>query len=182
MTQPTHSMKPSEEADAHQLKLARREGDAYQESLNYMVQEVADSGAVQRDGDYLIGYAQEKAEGMYAPREEGTLEWTAPTDENCHIEVSVSDASDGRFLPQLTIHATLTGQGETVGPFEVPFLWHPGLYHYGKNIRVPGDGEYDLTVRVEAPTFMRHDKQNGQRYARGAEVTFRKIQVKTGQG
>ncbi|GGO31757.1 iron transporter [Deinococcus humi] len=182
MTTPDHKMTPSEEADANQLKLARREGDAYQEALKYMANDVADSGQLQRSGDYIIGYAQEKAEGMYELRGEGQLEWMEPTDENCHLEISVSDASDGRFLPYIKVYATLTGQGETVGPFEVPFLWHPGLYHYGKNIRVPGDGEYDLRVRIEAPTFMRHDKQNGERYAAGAEVTFKNIPVKTGQG
>lgn len=181
MTKPDHSMQPSGEADAQQLTFARREGDAYQQALEYMAHEVADSGELQRAGDYIVAYAQEKAEGMYALRGEGQLEWQPPTDENCHLEISVSDASDGRFVPYLKIHATLSGQGQTVGPFEVPFLWHPGLYHYGKNIRVPGDGEYDLKISIEPPSFMRHDKQNGQRYASTVEVTFDRVTLKTGQ-
>ncbi|AWN23363.1 hypothetical protein DKM44_09085 [Deinococcus irradiatisoli] len=181
MTKPDHSMKPSDEVDAHQLSVARREGEAYQQALLYMANEVADSGKMQRAGDYIVAYAQEKAEGMYVLRGEGRLEWQAPQDENCHLEISVSDASDGRFVPYLKIQATLSGQGQDIGPFEVPFLWHPGLYHYGKNIQVPGDGEYDLKISIEPPTFMRHDKTNGQRYAEKVEVKFDRIPIKSGQ-
>ena len=181
MTKPDHSMKPSEEANAQQLKIARQEGAAYQEALNFMAEQVADSGAIQRSGDYIVAYAQEKAEGMYELRGENELEWVKPVSENCHLEVSVSDGSDGRFIPYLKVHATLTKQsGERVGPFEVPFLWHPGLYHYGKNIQVPGDGQYELHLRIEPPTFMRHDKVNGERYAKTEEVSF-SIDIKTGR-
>lgn len=183
MTKPDHSERPSDEADARQLQLASQEGQAYQQSLQYMATQVADSGATLRAGDYIVGYAQEKAEGMYAPRGEGELEWVEPEEgQNCHLEISVSDGADGRFVPYLTIHATLTKQGgEQVGPFEVPFLWHPGLYHYGKNIQVPGDGQYDLHVRIEPPPFMRHDRTNGNRYASTVEVDFRDIPLRTGR-
>lgn len=183
MTQPDHSMRPSDEADARQLDLARQEGAAYQASLQYMTTQVADSGASQRAGEYIVGYAQEKAEGMYMPRGEGQLEWMEPAEgENCHLEISVSDAADGRFVPYLTVHATLTkDSGERVGPFEVPFVWHPGLHHYGTNIQVPGDGSYDLYVRIEPPPFMRHDQENGHRYARTVEVDFGGIPLKTGR-
>ena len=115
MTAPTHSMKPSGEADAHQLEVARREGEAYQEALNYMAHQVADSGKLQRAGDYIVAYAQEKAEGMYVLKSEGQLEWQKPDGENCHLEISVSDSSDGRFVPYLKIQATLSGQGADGG-------------------------------------------------------------------
>jgi len=178
-----HSMQPSEEADARQLDLARKEGQAYHQSLDYMARQVAHTGATQVAGDYIVGFAQEKAEGLYHLRGEGQLEWVGPGDANCHLEISVSDASDQRFLPFLTIHATLTAQdGQRIGPFEMPFLWHPGLYHYGKNLRVPGDGKYDLHMKIDPPTFARHDKQNGRRYARTVEVHFKGIDIKTGQG
>ena len=172
----------SDEADQNQLEMAKAEGDAYQKSLEYMVNDVADTGGKQRAGDYLVGFAQERAEGMYELRGEGQLEWVPAGDENCHLEVSVSDAADGRFVPYLKIHATLTPEsGETVGPTDIPFLWHPGLYHYGKNLKVPGDGRYTLQLRIEPPTFMRHDKVNGQRYAETVEVTFEGVEVKTGK-
>jgi hypothetical protein len=173
---------PSDEADKKQLEMAHQEGEAYHRSLLYMAQEVADSGGQQRARDYIVAYAQERAEGMYMLRSEGKLEWVEPSDENCHLEISVSDAGDQRFIPYLRIEATLAAQdGERIGPFEVPFLWHPGLYHYGRNIKVPRDGRYTLHVRIEPPTFMRHDKTNGRRYAETVEVEFRDIPIKTGR-
>ena len=78
--------------------------------------------------------------------------------------------------------ATLTSEdGEQVGPFEVPFLWHPGLYHYGRNVEVPGDGSYTLDIRIEPPKFMRHDETNGNRYGSPVEVTFEDVDIETGQ-
>lgn len=174
--------RPSDEADAAQLKMARKEGEDYRHSLDYMANDVADSGAQKRAGDYVVAYAQERAEGMYRLRGEGELEWMEPTDENCHLEISVSDAGDGRFIPYLDIEATLTAaDGKTIGPFNVPFLWHPGLYHYGRNIRVPGDGRYALDIHIAPPEFMRHDKVNGQRYARAVDVNFANVPITTGR-
>ena len=99
---------PSEEAESPQIRMARDEGKAYQASLAYMVNKVAvGGGATQRSGDYIVAYAEEKAEGLYSLRD-ARLEWREPRAENAHLEVSVSDASDGRFIPYLKIQATLT--------------------------------------------------------------------------
>lgn len=174
--------KPSDEADRHQIAMAKKEGAAYHASLKYMAEEVADSGGMKHAGDYIVAYAQERAEGMYMLKGEGKLDWDAPTDENCHLEISVSDAGDQRFIPYLEITATLTPEnGKAVGPFEVPFVWHPGLYHYGTNIKVPGDGDYRLDIKIKPPTLMRHDEVNGKRYAKTVDVTFDKVPIKTGQ-
>jgi uncharacterized protein involved in high-affinity Fe2+ transport len=174
--------RPSEEADKHQLELAKKEGGAYHASLKYMAEEVADSGGMQRAGDYIVAYAQESAEGLYAKSDNGGLEWQEPKDENCHLEISVSDAGDQRFIPYLDITAKLTPQdGDAIGPFTVPFLWHPGLYHYGCNIKVPGDGRYRLDIHIDAPNFHRHDETNGRRYAEPVNVVFEEIEIKTGQ-
>lgn len=183
MTDSKPPRKPSDEADKKQLEMAKAEGEAYQKSLKYMVEEVADTGATKEAGDYLIGIAQERAEGMYHLEGEGKLEWKeAEKEMNCHLEVSVSDRADHRFIPQLDIEATMTKEsGETVGPFEIPFLWHPGLYHYGKDLKVPGDGRYDIKIKIAPPTFMRHDKTNGKRYAETVEVTFKNVEVTTGR-
>ena len=95
----------------------------------------------------------------------------------------MTDAADGRFVPELTARATLSSNDgdEDVGPFEGPFIWHPGLHHYGKNVEVPGDGEYDLTIEVDPPEFMHHDEENGDRYAESVEVTFEGVEVEKGQ-
>lgn len=178
-----HREVPSDEADKAQIKMAREEGAAYQRSLTYMAEKVADNGAKQQKGDYIVGIAQERAEGMYRPLGEGRLEWMEPSEgDNCHMEISVGDIGDGRFIPQLTVRATVIPEsGEAVGPFEVPFLWHPGLYHYGKDIKVPGDGIYTIRVEIDPPTFMRHDKVNGNRYADKVVVEFPGFKISTGR-
>lgn len=179
--QPTKEV--SEEMDERQQELADEEGDAYQASLRHMVEDVAHTGAITDAGDVQVAIAQEEAEGMYAPAGDGDLEWVEPDDdENCHLEVSVSDAADGRFVPGLDVTATLESEdGERVGPVDLPLLWHPGLYHYGANLSVPGDGSYDVRVQVDPPTFERHDEANGDRYAEPVDVTFEDVDVKTGQ-
>jgi hypothetical protein len=173
--------RPSDEADANQLKLAKAEGEKYASSLRYMVEEVADAGGRKRAGDYIVAFAQEKAEGMYH-LVRGKLKWVKPKAENCHIEVAVLDATDKRFIPGLSVHAELfSREGRRVASFDVPFVWHPGLYHYGRNVKVPGSGRYDLLVKIKAPTFMRHDRRNGRRYAKPVEVAFKNIAIKSGK-
>ena len=123
---------PSDEVDQTQLDLAQKEGDAYRESLEYMIEEVAHTGGQQEAGDYLLGVAHEEAEGMYELQGEGEFEWREPDDENWNLEVL-------------------------------------------------GDGSYDVEVRVEPPTFGRHDETNGDRYGETVEVTFEDVEIETGQ-
>lgn len=183
MPQSVPPARPSDEADPTQLRLAQEEGKAYVKSLEHMVKEVAHTGRTKRCGDFVIGFAQEKAEGLYQLRD-GSLEWTEPKEgENCHFEVSVVDATDHRFVPNLDVTLTVIDPEEgELDTRKMPFLWHPGLYHYGCNWSLPGDGRYSLQVHVAAPTFPRHDKKNGCRYAEPAEVSFDDVQVKTGRG
>ena len=69
----------------------------------------------------------------------------------------------------------LADDEDEVGPVEVPYVWHPGLHHYGINLEVPGDGTYTIRVHVEPPTFHRHDETNGDRYAESVEVEFEDV-------
>jgi hypothetical protein len=173
-------MKVSEEAEAHQLELARAQGDAYLKALEEMATNVASDGGMKRAGDYVIAYAVEDAEGMYQ-MEDGELFWMEPEEANCHIEISVRDAADNRFIPGLTVYVRLTASdGLDVGRHQQEFLWHPWLYHYGRNWKVPGDGSYTLDVTIKAPHFGRHDPENGKRYAEDVEVTFENIMISTG--
>jgi hypothetical protein len=165
------------EADAKQLELAREQGASYRRALEYMANEVAHDGGMQEAGEYLIGYAVEEAEGMY-DWVDGELVWHDPQDENLHLEIAVCDASDGRFVPGVTVVATLVDPaGNEVGTHELPMLWHPMIYHYGRNWNVPSDGEYTLHVRIQPPTFMRHDETNGCRFKELVECTFEHVQV-----
>lgn len=176
----TPQMKPSDEANQEQLRLARQQGDAFQQAVDEMTRKEA-HGAEQRAGDYLVGYAVEKAEGLYH-LDAGQLRWQEPQKENAHLEIVVRDGADGRFIPGLTVYATLIdASGNEIGTHRQPFLWHPWLYHYGRNWVVPGDGEYTLRVKVEPPDFHRHDKTNGLRYAQTVEAEFKGVRIQTGQ-
>ncbi|MEJ2502598.1 MAG: iron transporter [Gemmatimonadota bacterium] len=154
-------------------------GRTYVKALQHMVHDVADGGGEARAGEYVIGYAHEEAEGMYR-RSDGALEWQEP-DGNIHLEISVRDQGDDRFVPGLDVTLTLLDDaGREVGAETMPFLWHPWLYHYGRNWTIPGDGRYTLRVRIEPPEFMRHDERNGERYAETVEVEFEGVELKTG--
>jgi hypothetical protein len=171
----------SSEADDTQLKLAREQGTAYRRALDHMVENVAHDGGLQPAGQYLVGYAIEEAEGMYM-WEDGKLVWHDPESENLHVEVAVCDASDGRFIPGLTVTATLVDpDGNEVGTYEHPMLWHPMILHYGRNWEVPADGTYSLKVRIDPPTFHRHDEINGRRFEEAVETTFKNVKVERGQ-
>lgn len=174
-------MEASDEAKKPQLDLARKQGDAFNNALMEMAQNEAHDGGTKRAGDYIVAYAVESAEGMYHLKD-GELEWQEPTNENVHVEVAVQDGADKRFIPGLTVHATLIDpDGNEVGTHQQPFLWHPWLYHYGRNWHVPQDGTYTLRVKIEAPDFGRHDKKNGKRFAEDVTVEFTNVAIKTGQ-
>ncbi len=172
-------MQPSKEATKEQLQIAREQGDVFNKALMNMKQETGQL-ATQHAGDYVIGATVEDAEGLYR-LENGELNWIPPTGMNAHVEVVVRDASDGRFIPGLTVTATLFGpNGDEVGTEQLPFLWHPMLYHYGLDWNVPGEGDYRVHVHVDPPTFMRHDYKNGRRYAKPADVDL-KLHIKPGK-
>lgn len=176
-------VRPSDEADTEALDLAQSQGDAYRRALDHMAREEAHVGGMKPAGDYVVAFAQEAAEGMWHV-EGGELRWRNPADEeNAHFEVAVMDGGDQRFVPGLRVTLTVRRaiNDEEVGTHEPPFIWHPWLHHYGRNWTVPGDGKYHLLVRIEPPTFHRHDPINGRRYAEVVEVEFRDVEVKTGR-
>lgn len=185
MTKDTTPLRPpmrkSDEAEPKGLALARAEGQAFKATVDHMIADVADAGAITRAGEYLVGYAVEKAEGMYEMRD-GELQWQEPGKGNAHIEVVVCDGADGRFVPCLDVRVTVVDEaGKELGTHAQPLLWHPYLYHYGRNWTLPGDGTYTLKVHVEPPDFPRHDRENGNRYTKPVDVTFDGVRIETGQ-
>jgi hypothetical protein len=174
-------MHVSEEADQNQLELAQAQGEAYLKALEHMAYKEAHAGGEKRVGDYVIAYAVEYAEGMYC-REGDRLIWMEPDGKNAHIEISVRDAADNRFIPGLIVTVAVKDRGgNLIGNHQQPFIWHPWLYHYGLNWKLPGTGEYSLHVYMKAPDFMRHDKMNGKRYLEDASVVFEYVQIEIGQ-
>ena len=174
-------MQKSDEAKPEQLDLARKQGESYVNALQTMSNQVADTGGEKKAGNYIVGYAIENAEGMYK-FSNGELKWQEPGDKNCHIEISVRDGGDNRFIPGLKVTVSVEDKdGKEIGRYRQEFLWHPWLYHYGRNWKLPGDGKYRLQVHIEAPRFMRHDKKNGLRYVENVDVAFDNVEIKTGQ-
>jgi hypothetical protein len=47
---------------------------------------------------------------------------------------------------------------------------------------LPEGGTYDLHVEIDAPTFVRRDEQNGDRFGEDVSVTFEDGDVETGRG
>ena len=172
-------MRASNEATEAQLAVARQQGHAYTNALRAMAAE--DGALSQRAGDYLVSFVNERAEGMYE-LVGGQLVWREAADEaNVHLEVAVADAADGRFVPGLSVEIDIEQDGRRVVSSGLPFLWHPFLYHYGGNASVPGPGPYDVTVRIGAAGFMRHDPVNGKRYAEPVEVRFDQVTLANGR-
>lgn len=171
-------MKASGESTEDQLKLATKQGEAYAEAMKGMDKE---SGAhIARAVEHEVALVVEEAEGMWHMHN-GELTWQEPEGENAHIEAAVRDAADGRFIPGLTVTVTVVDPlGKNLGSHEQPFLWHPWLYHYGRSWQVPGEGDYTVHVKIDPPTFMRHDHENGKRFTSPVEVEFTR-HIKPGQ-
>lgn len=165
------------EATRKQLDLAVAQGEAYGRALEHMAHDVADAGGQQRAGEYLVGYAVEEAEGLYR-LEDGDLVWHNPGAENAHLEITVRDAADGRFIPGLDVRAALiTPGGRELGPWPQDLVWHPMIYHYARNWELPEDGDYTLRVHVDPPRFMRHDEVNGRRFVEPVDVEFTGVHI-----
>jgi hypothetical protein len=169
---------PSDEATADQLVLAKQQGDAYGQALDAMAQ-IA-TVQTMNAGDLVVSLVAEKAEGLYM-LQNGQLQWTEPGENNAHLEVAPRDAGDGRFVPGLNITLALRApDGTEVGEEDMPLVWHPWLFHYGKNWTVPADGTYHATVMIQPFSGDRHDRDNGQRYAEPVQAEF-DIEITTGQ-
>jgi hypothetical protein len=159
---------PSKDATAEQLAIAKAEGQAYGQALASVQESVTNQDVWV--ANYQVIVLAKKATGMWMPGANG-LEWTEPGDENAHIEVAVRDATDGRFIPGLSISVSVTApDGTDVGTNVTPFVWHPFFYHYGLNWVLPADGDYKIHVKIDAPEFGRHDQVNGQRYVDPVEL------------
>jgi hypothetical protein len=169
----------SSESSRPEIELAKAEGVAYGTALKYLTSMEASDSGEREIGDYVVGYAIEEAEGLYQMTQ-GKLQWMEPTAYNCHIEVVVRNASDGRFLPGLQVHAKLLDNtGTKLANLVLPFLWHPWIYHYGANCKVPGEGAYKLGIHIDVPDFPRHDRVNGMRFLDPVDLEF-DVKIKTG--
>lgn len=160
---------------------AKQQGDAYTQALAMMKQ--MDVHCETETAEYIITLACEKAEGMYQVQPEGDLQWQIPREhENAHLEIVVRDKEDHRFIPQLAIHISLvTNKGNEVVSKDLPFLWHPFLYHYGADVHIPEAGEYIAHVTIKQPEFGRHDEDKGRRYMETITIALPPVTIHTGR-
>ncbi|MGI4834947.1 MAG: iron transporter [Janthinobacterium lividum] len=176
---------PLSDAAAADTELAQAQGDAYHETLAALYED-ANSGAARPAGDYRVGYALDYALATWELDEvrsrfayEIDIEESAQY--NAHVEATVQEARTGRFVPGLQLTATLTNQGgHGLGTHELPFEWHPWVFHYGANWRVPRPGYYRLRLQAAAPAIRRYGRTVGQVFAQGFEVSFDSVRVVTG--
>lgn len=174
----------SEEMEQEQEK-AKLPGDAYDHTLKDMFKQ-ANDGKTGTAGDYFVAYALEYAEGWWLYKSD-KFRYTAENDmsgkTNAHVEVAVCDANTKRFIHDLDVTATLIDdKGTKVGTMNEPFMWHPWLYHYGENWRVPSAGRhYKLHVHFEPPAYHRYGKTYGKQFTQAGDIDFTNLVVKTGQ-
>jgi len=160
----------SEESTSEQIKIGKAQGDTVQKALDEMMK-IADQGSEVESGDYLIAYVIEDSEGLYTFEDEELL-WEEPEEENKHLEICIRDKFTKRFIPYLNVQITLTNkETEKITEKNLPFIWHPWLYHYGANIEIE-PGTYTLEIYAEAAEFSRHDEENGKIMTESIEAKF----------
>lgn len=174
---------PLSDAATWQTDLVQAQGDAYQQTLGVLYND-ANDGRAQPVAGYRVGYATDYALA-YWEFAGGKLKYAIDTEEstveNAHVEATVQEARTGRFVPELRVAATLTGpQGQALGTHELPFMWHPWLFQYGENWRVPRTGYYHLRLRADAPAFRRYGRVAGRTLAHGFDVAFDSVRIVTG--
>jgi hypothetical protein len=166
-----------DDALQRQLHHARAQGDAYGAALDQMLRLAAGAGDEQRTGDFWIGYAVESASGRHEWADDGFV-WREPGGGQVQLLITVRDIGDGRFVPGARVVVTVAdSEGQEVGSHEHPLVWHPMLYGYRRDWDLPADGVYAVHVRVEPPTFSRHDERNGTRFTTPAEVEFTNVRI-----
>lgn len=166
-------------------ELARAQGNSIERALSTMLTGVAVDGGERRVGDYLVAFAVEYAEGFWGPAH-GGLEYDYGAEEsaahNAHVEVAVRDAATGRLLPDLDVDAALSLEGERVGSKRQALMWHPWLYHYGENWRVPKSARaYRLDVSWSASRCVSRFSAEEAPSLRGASASFEGIHIEAGQ-
>ena len=168
--------------DEDKQKAARRQGEAFDAALDLMRKDV-DASASTEKGDYIISLLAEEAEGMYLPDGKNSVQWHVPDKQfNKHIEVTVQDRRDHRFIPGLEVEGRIQDKNsKELGEIHLPLLWHPFINHYGNNIGLPDDDDYLFAIVIKQPEFGRHDELNGKRFEGPVEVVLGPLHLQPGR-
>lgn len=168
----------------NQQRLAQKAGQAYSNTLQAMYKQ-ANDGKDTTKGDYFFACAVEYSEGYWYQKNNKMVykmdnELSAAN--NAHVEVVVRDKNTGRFMHDLPVTVTLyDASGKKLGTKMEMFMWHPWLYHYGENWRVPRPGSYKVHVHIDPPPYRRYGKISGKQFTSPEDLDFQNIMIKTGQ-
>ena len=151
--------------------LAREQGDAYGDALQRATQLAADSGE-RRTGDYWITYLLDSPRRIYTWAD-GKPRWQEPEGANLYVGIAVRDATDGRFIPAVSVAVSLIDEvGKVVGAGEQSLVWDPLAHQYGRNWQVHGAGPHSICVRIEPPSRVQSDDVAPGQLMRPLEVEF----------
>jgi hypothetical protein len=152
--------------------LAREQGDAYGDALERATQLAAGDSGERRTGDYWITYLLDSPRRIYTWAE-GKPSWHEPEGANLYVGIAVRDATDGRFIPAMSVGVTLIdGAGKVVGAGEQSLVWDPLAHQYGRNWQVHGAGPHSMHVRIEPPSSVQPDQAAPGQAMRPLEVEF----------
>ncbi len=164
--------------------ISKAAGNAYVNTLQEMYKQATD-GKDTIAGDYFVAVADEYSEGywLYDNKFRYKMENEQSSETNAHIEVAVLDANTKRFMHNLHVTATIYDENEKkINSMMEHFMWHPWLYHYGDNWRVPSAGKkYHIHVHVDPPAYRRYGKIYGKQFTASEDIDFYNIEIKTGQ-
>jgi hypothetical protein len=178
------SKQPLSELMESYQTLAENAGKAYHNTLQEMYKQANDGRDTTID-DYKIAFAVEYAEG-YWHYENDKFRYMQENDlsgkTNAHVEIAALDAKSGRFIDNLDVTATLkTNDGKTIGTMKEPFMWHPWLFHYGENWRIPKSGTYTIIADIKPPSYRHYGKTLGNQLNKPVSVALNNVEIKSGQ-
>ena len=165
----------SEDPNEHHYVLKSRE--EVDRLLDFVLQE-KEFGGHREAGDYLVAYQVDLACWLSYP-ETGSPVYHNPGEKNARIAIAIYDRDSLHMVHGLQVWVTVLDEhGNEVGTAQHPFLYRPGRNQYGSDWQLPGDGKYNLRVRIEAPDSLR--RWNGQPYSSPVDVEFHSVEICTG--
>lgn len=174
----------NEENKEKWMPLARAQGNAIKRAVDEMITKTAMDGEQIKYGPFLLTYAVEYAEGFWRYKKDKLLyniKVEQSAEKNAHIEIAVFDALTGRMIPGFDVETKFLKDGEQVESVKPTLMWHPWLYHYGNNFRVPKRGTYKLHVKTSRTDVRRYGKEYGAAFNQDIEHVFTNVDVQTGQ-
>jgi hypothetical protein len=172
------------DSESEWLPLAQAQGRAIKQAMNAMISSTAMDGEEVKLGDYLLTYAVEYAESFWEIKDEKlryNMRAEMTSEKNAHVEVVIRDAETGRIIPGFTVTTTFFKDDKEVEKVSPGMMWHPWLYHYGMNIRVPKKDKYEVEIDAAAPDVKRYGREYGNQFSKDITYRFKDVDVEVGQ-